>query len=65
MLTFPIAFEPLQPVARRQSQVSERSGRIQHLQFLERGSVEAGWNAAAAFFVPKPLGLGIPESSDH
>jgi len=31
MLAFPISFEPLQPVAGRQSQVAQRSGRIQYL----------------------------------
>jgi len=31
VLAFPIAPEPLQPIARRQSQVAKRSGRVQHL----------------------------------
>ena len=65
VLAFPIAFEPLQPVTGRQSQVAQRSGRIQYLQFLECGFAEVCRNAAAAFFVPKPLRLGIPEGFDH
>jgi len=36
VLAFPIAPQPLQPVAGRQSQVAERAGSVQHLQFLER-----------------------------
>src|ERR1022692_1681636 len=65
MLACAIAFEPLQPVARRQRQVAQRSGRVHHLQLLERGFVKARRNAAAAFFAPKPLRLSIPESFDH
>src|SRR5271166_5425826 len=65
VLPFAIASEPLQSVAGRQRQVAQRSSRVQHLQFPKRGFVKACRNATAAFFVPKSLRLGIPESLNH
>jgi len=65
VLTFPVALEPLQPVAGRQSQVAKCSGGIQKLQFLESGPSQARRNALTPFFLPEPFRPGIPESLDH
>jgi hypothetical protein len=65
VLAFPIASQPLQPVTGWQRKVAVSPRRIQHLQFLKRGLVDVHRDAAAEFFFPKPLGLGIPERLDH
>lgn len=65
VLALPVAFQPFQTVAGRQQQVSQRSRRVQHLQFLQRCLVDTRRDAAAAFFLPQPLGFSIPECLDH
>src|ERR1039458_3667762 len=60
VLPFATSFEPLQPVARRQSQVAQRSGRVQHLQLLERSFVKARREGGGAVFCPQAFRLPLP-----
>lgn len=55
VLAFAIALQPFQTIPRRRSEISEVCRSMEHLQFLQPRPVDA----AAALFLPEPLGFGI------
>jgi hypothetical protein len=63
MLTLPIAGQFFEPVARRNSQIFESHGGVQHSQSSERH--RGGRRSSSLPGTPNPFGIGIGEALDH
>ena len=65
VLAFAFAFQRLQPVGRRNAEIIQLVGIVQHTQFSPGDGLNVPWEPARDFAFPYLLGLPVPEARDY
>jgi hypothetical protein len=65
VLAFAIPSQPLQPVPRRNPEVFENCGRVEHPELAECRPLDIGPQLLDWVSLEKALGVSIPEALDH
>jgi hypothetical protein len=65
MLPATIAFQRLQPIARRRKQIVQASCRVHHIKFAQRNGLDASPTRRAGAFAEQPLRGLVGKVADH
>ncbi|HSH42611.1 MAG TPA: hypothetical protein VK973_10860 [Arenicellales bacterium] len=65
VLTRSPAFERFQPVSRRNTQIVQACGVVQHSQFTPRRSLDISGQPPGRLPAPNPFGFTVSEATDH